>query len=374
MQAEACAGLSPKHAADKDSHWKQWQAFVSTFHGVDPYLNCIRPHLHIPFLQVFAHRLRHGTLSTSRRPVQAKRVQAYLRTVAEEIRLGSQWRLDPRYGESATQHLDLAHLHRHYTKEDPPPDKVKPIPIQLLRHACADRSTPFARARSNMTMAGYFCVLRPGEHTYCRRNNHPFRIQHITFETARGPRNGATGPVKPIGTAPSVMLYFTDQKNGTKGQAIRVGDTSDPLLSPVKAVRDQVLMLRRHNAPPDTPLCAYYDRDGTQHLITSQDITNQLRASCKVIGKQLGLSPKDISARALRNGGCVALIRAGVDPLVAKMIGRWRSWAMIEYLQASSLDTTPHAQRMLDAGDFTIPQHQVLPTDVQALASLYSEE
>ena len=374
VKAEARSGLSAKQATDKDSHWMQWKAFVSTLQGVDPYLNCIEPHLHIPFLQVFAHRLRHGRLTTSRRPVQSKRVQAYLRTVAEEIRLGSKWRLDPRYGNNLSQHLELALLSRSYSKQDPPPKKVKPVPLQLPLHACLPQDTAFACARTNMTIAGYYYMLRPGEYTFCRKNNHPFRLQDITFKTPWGYENAATAPVSHLRKALEVLLYFTDQKDGIKGQAILHGDTTHPWLSPLKAILRQVLMLRRHKAAPNTPLYTYFDSSGSPHYITASDITKQLKLSCAAIGASLGIKPSEISARALRNGGCVALIRAGVDPLLAKMVGRWRSWAMVEYLQASCIDTTPYAQRMFDAGSYTIPTHQTLPQDVLTLVQPFIEE
>ena len=294
--------------------------------------------------------------------------------MAEEIRLGSKWRLDPRYGDGQRMHLELAHLSRSYSKADPPPYKVKPTPIPLVRHACQHTSTPFTQARSNMTIAGFFYMLRPGEYTYCRRNNHPFRLQDVTFQTPLGLINAATGSLPHLRQATAVLLYFTTQKNGTQGQAIVHGDTSDPLLSPLKAILRQVLMLRSHHVPPATPLHTYFDASGTPHCITSRDITQQLRTSCGAMGASLGIQPRDISARALRNGGCVALIRAGVDPLLAKMVGRWRSWAMVEYLQASSISTTPYAEQMLRAGSYTIPTHQTLPPDVLSLVRPYIPE
>ena len=271
-------------------------------------------------------------------------------------------------------HLDLAHLRRSYSKADPPPEKVKPIPIPLLQHACSNPTTAFARARANMTIAGFFYMLRPGEYTQCRSNNHPFRLQDVTFETPKGPINAATAPVSQLRRATAVLLYFTTQKNGTKGQPIVHGDTSDASLSPLKAILRQVLMLRQHRAPPGTPLYTYYLASGQPLAITSQDITTQLRLSAAAVGGPLGICPKDISARALRNGGCVALIRAGVDPLLAKMVGRWRSWAMVEYLQAASISTAPYAEQMLRAGSYTIPTHQTLPSDVLSLVGPYIED
>lgn len=225
-----------------------------------------------------------------------------------------------------------------------------------------------------MTIIGYYFLCRPGEHTICRQYNHPFLLQDITFETPQGPVNAATGSLASIRSAHKVLYNFSVQKNGDRNQPMVHGDTSDPLLSPLKATQRQVLMLRSHKALPTTPLCTYFDASGKASAITSSDITKQLKLSAAVIGPSLGIRPKDVSARALRNGGCVALIRAGVDPFLAKLIGRWKSWAMVEYLQAASLDTTPYAQKMLQAGSYVIPSHQTLPQDVFTLVKPYIEE
>lgn len=67
----------------------------------------------------------------------------------------------------------------------------------------------------------------------------------------------------------------------------------------------------------------------------------------------------------------MSMIRAGIDPLEARLMGRWKSWAMLEYLRQSSLETQAYAQQMLAAGAFTIPQHQTLPQDVHARVQPY---
>ena len=270
--------------------------------------------------------------------------------------------------------LELTRLAKGYTKEDPPPEKVKPIPLQLLKHVCTALYNPLAKAIANMLIIGFYFLLRPGEYTYSAQNNHPFRLQDVTFQTPKGLVNAATAPIRLLRTATKVLLNFTTQKNCVKDQPITHGDTTNPLLSPLKAVLRQVLLLRKHRAPPTTPLYTYYDVQDNPQSITAKHLTNTLKAACRDIGLSLGISPKDISARALRNGGCVALIRAGVDPLLVRLMGRWRSWAMIEYLQTASLDTSGYAQQMLAAGCFTIPTHQKLPADVLSIARPYLDE
>ncbi len=369
----ARAGITSHRATDKDHMWRQWQTFVATIPGVDQYLNQVPPHLHLSFLKVFATRVRRGALTSSGQPVRAKRVQDYLRTVAEEIRLGSQHRLDPRFNAQNLREKELQDLAKGYTKADPPPDKVKPIPITLVQHSCshADSSSQ-GQAIANMLVIGFFFLLRPGEYTYDAKNNHPFRLQDITFETPTGFHNAAAAPTTDLQHATKVLLYFTTQKNGVQGQAITHGDTANPVLSPVQAVLRQVLHLRRHRAPPTTPLHTYFVQ-GKPHSITARLLTNTLKSSCKAIGSQFGIAARDISVRALRNGGCMALIRANIDSSQVRLMGRWKSWAMLEYLCQQAVDTSQYASRMLSAGDFVIPAHQLLPADVLSQAQPYLE-
>ena len=352
--------------------WATWKAFVSTLAGVDCHLNSVPPHLHVSFLKVFAEKIRHRNATTGKDPNRSRTVSDHLRTVSQEIRLGSKWRTDPRFDLNLQLEPELKAQLRGYLKQDPPPTKVKPIPSTLVTQACLQQpDTPRGWAVLNALVNGYFFLLRPGEYVYSSKNDHPFRLRDVTFGNFRGETshqfNAATAPLRDIQAATVVLLNFTDQKNGDKDQPITHGDTADDLLSPVKAVRRQVLHLRKHRAPPDIPLYSYYEQ-GRPHRIAAKDLTNALRRACKTHGSALGLQPKDISVRALRNGGCVALLRAGVDPVTTKMMGRWHSWAMLECLQASSLETTSFAQRMVASGDYIIPRHQFLPADVLRMA------
>ena len=115
--------------------WRQWLAFVTTIPSTDPHLSNLEPHLHLSFLKVFATRVRDGRYAAKGVPVRSKRVQDYLRTVAEEMRMGSPHRLDPRHNIHHQLDRELQLMAKGHAKEDPPPDKVKPVPIQLLRHA-----------------------------------------------------------------------------------------------------------------------------------------------------------------------------------------------------------------------------------------------
>ena len=59
----------------------------------------------------------------------------------------------------------------------------------------------------------------------------------------------------------------------------------------------------------------------------------------------------------------MALLRAGIDPVEIRLQGRWKSWAMMEYLHKDAVDTTNYANAMLASGVFTIAAHAALPED-----------
>ena len=67
----------------------------------------------------------------------------------------------------------------------------------------------------------------------------------------------ATATNNELDAAVFVILVFTTQKNGGRGEKIGHGATGDPLLCPKEALRRQVAHLRQHGAPADTPLTRF---------------------------------------------------------------------------------------------------------------------
>ena len=241
--------------------------------------------------------------------------------------------------------------------------------MSLIRCAVQQlQSTVFDRAVADLIIVGFFYLLRPGEHCYNKENDTPFRLQDVSFTIpnhAPTNVNACQSTADLRGSASLVHLNFTNQKNGRKDEAVTHGVTPDPMLSPLHAVARRVAHLQAHSASADTPLHTVFLPTGPAR-VTGRHITTALRRSCTVVGPSVGLNHHDISARALRAGGAMALLRAGVDSTEARLMGRWRSWAMIEYLHQCAFDTTTFATRMLTGGAFVIQRHAKLPSDVQA--------
>lgn len=359
------ASVGTKRSSAQDGHWSQWEYYCHTL-DIDPYLQTYTDKL--PFLQVFAFRLRQGHLTPSGKPVKSRTVEDFLRSVGAEIAsLGSQ---NPRLDLAGNVVPGIRQLQTAWSKEDPPPERVKPIPLQLIRHVVhrLDLTDDFASAIADALIIGFFYMLRPGEHTWDRKNHHPFRFCDTSFSTdGTTAINGVTITDAALQAATRVFLNFSTQKNGERDEAITHGDTTDPILSPVAAIRRRVQHLRCHQAPPATPLYTVFLPHGKHRHVLSSQLTKELRNSCAAIGPSLGIKPQEISARALRAGGAMALIRARVDPSLVKLMGRWKSDIMLRYLHRSALHTADFAAAMLQFGEFVIPQHAHLPTDAQHL-------
>jgi hypothetical protein len=148
-------------------------------------------------------------------------------------------------------------------------------------------------------------------------------------------------------------LCFVRQKNGVDNEIVGHARSGHATVCPVLAITRRVLHLRLHNAPPTTPLCTIFTSPTTTIQITSTLLTDRLRQAAIVQYPITGFSPSDISARALRAGGAMALLCAKVDPDVIKLLGRWQSDQMLRYLHLQAYPQMhTFSTLMLQGGNF----------------------
>ena len=352
-----------------DSHWSIWTEFLDNLHIDDPYLTDFNDP--IPLLQVFAEHLRTGKIAPSGDPLRSRSVEDYVRSVGQEI--ASLGTLDPRIMVNGTFDLRLKKQLKGYARLDTPPERVKPIPMPLVASAISDAYAspdPLLRATGDCGVIGLFFLLRPGEHVHSANDNDtsPFRLKDVDFLLGHHCYNAATCDLDLLLSPEQVLLTFTKQKNGTLGEKLKHGSTDQVLMSPVLAVLRRVRHLRQHNAPSTTALHTVYLGNGKTAQVTSNRLTAMLRRSCRNM-PELGLDPSDISARALRAGGAMALLCARVDPLLVQLIGRWKSDAMLRYLHLQATNMHDLATRMLSGGEFKLLPNQILPQQALSLLS-----
>ena len=112
--------------------------------------------------------------------------------------------------------------------------------------------------------------------------------------------------------------------------------------------------------PPDTHLAAFFKGDKGSTL-RSEEITVALRAATTIIGQHVGFTPDNISARLMRAGGTMALLMACINTYTIRLVGRWRSYAILRYLHtAAQMFTEGIAAQMVQYGDYALipPTHR----------------
>jgi hypothetical protein len=352
------AGVVPSRAQSRDANWLRWVQYCSNM-GFSPTLHD-NPDP-ITALQVFAHRYRTGTIAPSGQPVRSRTVEAALRAVGQT--LASMGSPDPRLDSTGSLHYILQQQLRGYARQDPVASRVKPVPFSIIEHLQQQAATPKAMAIADMAILGFFFLLRPGEHTLSNptSDSQPFTLQDVTFRAGGTLLHAPTGDIPTISTASFVTLRFTRQKNGTENEIIGHARSGHSTVCPVKALIRRVLYLRKHQALPATPLCTVYSTL-TPSTVSSQQLTAALRQSATFLFPVTGFPPADISARALRAGGAMALLCARVDDNIIKLVGRWRSDQMLRYLH---LQAYPHmhtfANLMVTGGSFRLLHRQTIP-------------
>ena len=354
-------GVSSGRARNTVSHWNKWEEFCHDM-GLDPFLETFNDK--VPILQVFLVLVRTGELAANKDPVRARTSEDYLRSVAQtHLSVGKG---DPRANSAGGIDFRIQRMIAAWKKADPPPSRVKPIPIAVLRRICAvARQLPpnsfFLEAVADMIIIAFFFLLRPGEYTDSPSDTTPFTLGDVQLFIGPTRINLDTASDSEILMARSASLTFTTQKNGVPNEVIKLGRSGDPYCCPTLAIIRRVLHLRSNNAPPHTPLARVFLASGTTRSIKPSDITTHLRCAVRFLGFGLGFTAQEVSARSLRAGGAMALLVSKVDTDIIQLLGRWRSDEMLRYLHLTAEPIMRNfAKKMLNA-DYTISPHQLVP-------------
>ena len=253
-----------------------------------------------------------------------------------------------------------------WKKQAPPPQRVKPIPIAVIRRICAiaqalPPDSTLMQAAADMIIIAFFFLLRPGEYTDSPSDTTPFTLGDVQLFVGQRRLNLDTASDSELLLARSASLTFTTQKNGVPNEVIKLGRSGHPFCCPTLAIIRRVIHLRSSNAPPSTPLARAYFSTGTRS-VTPALITKILRDAVKYLGTDLGFLPEEVSARSLRAGGAMALLVSKVDPDMIQLLGRWRSDEMFRYLHLTAEPITKDFARRMLTADYTITPGQLVPS------------
>ena len=252
----------------------------------------------------------------------------------------------------------------YWKKQDPPPNRVKPVPIRVIRtllFIAENSNDDHLKATADMIVIAFFFLLRPGEYTASPSDTQPFDFKSVQLflgDTRLDVENSTDAQLR---CATFASLTFDSQKNGVRGEVIGLGLSGDLTLCPVKAITRRIIHLRNARAPPQTPLSFCFSRNQWRPVTPTQ-VSTMLKNTVTYLGPALGFLATDVSARCLRAAGANALLNARIDPEVITLIGRWRSDEMLRYLHVQNRHLMKdYSARMLQHGDFTLIPNQLVP-------------
>jgi hypothetical protein len=178
--------------------------------------------------------------------VRSRTVGDALRAVGQTIaKLGF---ADPRLLPSGKLTFRLSCQLSCYSKSDPPPSRVKPIPVSVLHHTC--HLLCLSNHIRNTTMAdmltlGFFFLLRPGEYASTTNpDSTPVRLQDIHLWCHNTKLAHLQCPITKLHSATFACLEFTNQKNGVQGKLIGLSRSGNPAFCPVSALITRIIHLR----------------------------------------------------------------------------------------------------------------------------------
>ena len=138
------------------------------------------------------------------------------------------------------------------------------------------------------------------------------------------------------------------------------GTSGDTLLCLKIALVRGVLYFREQGDAPSQNL-ATFNRGVIWVNTTPVDISRVLKYAVRFLGPSLGFTPKEISLKSLRKAGARAILCSGVKTNIIKLMGRWRSHKMLQYLHVQSEPLMRNfAKRIVQFGNYCLhPNHEL---------------
>lgn len=346
----------------QNTAWRRWCEFCDP-KNIERTLTGVQGAAHI--LQVFAFQLRRGDFCRDKQPVLAGTVAAHLSSISKEItRL-----VEAPHRSSAIQTGSYEHglgeLLRTFAREDPPTDRAWPVPSTLLERLLTlptpDRwdANQWTATQELCTIA-FFFLMRPSEYCYTRPAKDMQTIPHTaaSIHFLSGTPPSLTDENDP--KLSHAGLTFGDQKNGSKDDKVTHCLSGHDTLCPVRALQARKKTLAALSAGHGTDLPTmdifmfHHTKRNKLARVTSAHIQQALRIAAAGLEATTGILASKIQARSLRAGGATALLCGKIDKDTIKLLGRWKSDAVDNYLRKNVISTeTTYASTMVSSGHYT---------------------
>jgi hypothetical protein len=249
--------------------------------------------------------------------------------------------MDPRLNSFGKVNHRILALFCAWKKADPPPSRVKPLSMTVLRkahhQALANLATSRLHAAGDCLLLAFFFFVQPGEYSGTPRTavNDLFRVQDLGVWIGHRRLDPLTCPTSELLAVSFVTLTFTSQKNGVRGEALGHGRSGHPTFCPVAALTRRLLHLHAVGITLTTTINSMcMSAEAPWHFVCPADITALLRRAVALLPPAFSdFAAGDISARSTRAGGAMAMLCGGINSNCIRLIGRWGSDEMYRYLQ-----------------------------------------
>jgi hypothetical protein len=226
---------------------------------------------------------------------------------------------------------------RGYKNQDGETKKQKALPMIVLRKMWELANSAKDKAIAWLLIGALFFAMRSCEYLKTSALESSKRTKILRMKNIKFKKNGILLPhsSSDLGTADMVIITFEFQKNQLRNQTVHMFKTDDEILNPVLAWSKTVQRIWQTipNASDDTKVCAFFE-NGRVFDIDSTQIRPKLRAIVELIGQhELGFSKEDIGLHSIRSGGAMAMFLSGVSEIIIQWVGRWVSFAFLEYIR-----------------------------------------
>ena len=119
------------------------------------------------------------------------------------------------------------------------------------------------------------------------------------------------------------------------GQTVHHESVPDIEHCPIKALASQVYSILSTGGTAESLLCTYFDDDGEEQAVTSQDMVHAVRTATKLLNMEgVGICPDLVGSHSLRAGGAMAMKLHGESDTTIMKFGRWRSTTFLMYIHS----------------------------------------
>ena len=132
-----------------------------------------------------------------------------------------------------------------------------------------------------------------------------------------------------------VAMTFEFQKNDRRNKTVHMFRNGDRIMCPVIAWAKTVgrILETVPGANGDTTVCSYFE-DGKIKQIESNHVRMRIKSIVEIIGEnELGFTKDDVGLHSIRSGGAMAMFLSGVSEIIIQRIGRWESFAFLDYIR-----------------------------------------